>query len=148
MDNVEILLQMSYEEWAQARHLEDQRATITNMVLLIVFVALGFISEKGLSTDILPVTIALIALGIFGALASEKLYERNQFHIQRARFLRRKVYELRAEAKIDEVRSKAREVHNKEFPRLSKIRLHHVWLVLHIAISLIGIILTIWSLFV
>ena len=145
MNDVDILLEMSYKEWEQARHLENQRATITNLVLLVAFAALGYISDTGLSIQSLPITIGLIALGIYGAVASEKLYERNQFHIERARFLRRKVYVLRPDAQIGELRDQADTVHESKFPRLSQIRLHHIWLALHLSISFTGVVLAVLS---
>ena len=145
MNDIDVLLEMSYKEWEQARHLENQRATITNLVLLVAFVALGYISESGLSIQSLPIAIGLIALGLYGAVASEKLYERNQFHIERARLLRRKVYVLCPDIQIGELRDQADAIHESKFPRLSKIRLHYIWLALHLSISFTGVILVVLS---
>lgn len=99
-DDTDALLKIYEEQWAQARHLEDRRSTITNIVLLIATAVFGFIFQRSLSLQTLPLTILLIALGIYGAVASEKLYERAQFHLERVRYLHKRIDELHPNAQL------------------------------------------------
>ncbi|MEW5718834.1 MAG: hypothetical protein AB1817_09425, partial [Chloroflexota bacterium] len=72
----DILLKLREEEWALLRHYEDQRATVTNFILIVVSIAVGFLVQKGINRESLPITILLIGLGVYGVVAVAKLYER------------------------------------------------------------------------
>ncbi len=141
-DETDILLNFCEEEWVQARQCEDQRAIITNIVLVITSAALGLLSQMGLSIEMLPVTIFLVILGIYGAFASQKYYERHQFHIERARAWRKRLEELHPKSQITKVREEANKKHSQKFKRLEKIHLHTLWFFLHLAITLMGIVLS------
>jgi hypothetical protein len=146
-DDTDVLLKMYDEQWTQARHIEDQRATITNIVVVIASAILGFIVQQGLSIEILPVTILLVVLGVYGAISSEKLYERFQFCVNRATVLRKRVDELHPNIKLVQLNKDFEAQHKKDYPRLSKVRLHYLWFFLHLAIALGGLILTVIVLF-
>ncbi|HEX6480312.1 MAG TPA: hypothetical protein VF043_15850 [Ktedonobacteraceae bacterium] len=93
-DTTEFLMRMAEENWAQARHTEDQRATLANLIVVIASIDQGVLTQIGFIKSALPLTILLIILGIYGALASAKLYKRHQHHINRARPLRKRLDEL------------------------------------------------------
>lgn len=141
-DNVEIILKFYFEEREQARKTEEQRSTVTNIVLVIASAAVGIIAQKALTIDMLPLSFLLIGLGIYGAIASEKFYERHQFHIGRSTFYRKEFTKLHPDIQLDECRQEALDEHLKNFPKLYKVRLHYIWLTLHLSISIIGIVLT------
>lgn len=145
-DDTDVLVAYYIEQWNQARHVEDQRATVTNIVMLIASAIVGFIVQKGLSREMLPITIMLTVLGIYGAIASEKLYERFQFFVNRGGRLSRRVDELHPNCKLVEINRDFEIQHKKEYPRLSRIRLHILWLSLHLAIALGGLALSILAL--
>ncbi len=147
-DEIDVLLKICEMQWGFARQTEDQRAQITNIVLLITSVVIGFIAQKGLSFDVLPLTVLLIALGIYGAVASEKLYERFGFFRARIDVVEKKLDKLRPGAELLKLWQDAHAVNAREFPRLNKLRLHHLWLVLHLGIAVTGIILTAFVVFV
>lgn len=142
MDNTEVFFKFCEEHWTQARQSEDQRTAITNITLLIASVIIGILSNRGLSIEILPLAVLLIIIGVFGAIASEKLYERHQYHSGRASAYGKRIRDLHPDAALDEYRRLAEQRQKDQFPRLSRIHLHHVWLMLHIAIVLTGIVLT------
>ncbi len=142
-DDTDVLLKMYDEQWTQARHVENQRATITNIVVVIASAILGFIVQKGLGTEILPITILLMVLGIYGAISSEKLYERFQFCTNRATALRKRIDELHPNSRLIQLNKEFEAQHKKDYPRLSKIRVHYLWFSLHLTIALGGLILTI-----
>ncbi len=142
-DDTSVLLKLMEFQWGFLRQMEEQRAQITNMVLLIASAIIGFIAQKGLSLDVLPLTILLLALGIYGAVTSEKLYERFGFFRERIDSAERKLDMLHPDAEIPKLWGEGAEINAKAFPRLTKVRLHHLWLVLHLGIAGAGILLTI-----
>ena len=72
-DETDVLLQLCNNEWEQSRHTEDQRATITNIILLIASVILGVVVQRGAQPEVLPLSILLIVLGIYGAVATREV---------------------------------------------------------------------------
>ena len=143
MDDTEVFFKFCEEHWTQARQSEDQRATITNIVLLIASFVIGFLSGSPLDIAALPLVILLIVIGTFGAIASEKLYERHQFHSGRAWAYSKRIRELHPDQLLDKYREDAEERQRTLFPLLNRLRLHHVWLTLHLAIAVTGAILVI-----
>jgi hypothetical protein len=138
----DVLLRLYEEQRRQARQSEDQRATISNIVLVVASAILGFASQNGLGLTTLPLAALLIVIGLYGVVASEKLYERFTFHANRSRYLRKQIDKLNPKAGCLKLFSEADKAHGKEYPGLLKIRLHYIWLSLHIAIALAGIVLT------
>ncbi|NEQ52610.1 MAG: hypothetical protein F6K11_21135 [Leptolyngbya sp. SIO3F4] len=139
-NSIETLLFLYKEQTEQARHHEQQRATITNYVLVVAGAALGLLSIDGFSGN-LPVGVFLIGLGIFGCIASAKHYERNRYHSRMARAYRRKIEEVDANAKID--RDNVRDEQKSKFPVLEKLGLFRLWMLFHVFISALGLII-IW----
>ncbi|NER84836.1 MAG: hypothetical protein F6K42_36030 [Leptolyngbya sp. SIO1D8] len=142
-DDTDVLLKFYEEDWQQARQAEDQRTAITNITLIIVPALVGFISQTGFSISALPLTLLLIVLGIYGAVTSQKLYERHCYFSDRSGFWREKINELHPKLEINQIRNNARSKHTKRFKYLEKIRLYSLWLALHLLVALIGLILTI-----
>jgi hypothetical protein len=142
-DDSDILLKLFEEEWVQARQAEEQRTAFTNIVLIIASIVLGMISQSSLSKNVLPLTLLLAVLGIYGAVTSQKLYERHRFFVDRSRYWRKKLDELHPKLQIEKLRIEANAEHRKNFPRLEKMRLNILWLFLHITIAIAGIVLTI-----
>jgi hypothetical protein len=87
------------------------------------------------------VTVLLIVLGLYGAVVSQKLYERHRFHYGRARYYRRKLNELLPNAEIRKSMDDAEEEH-KKFKWLYRVSLNRLWVLLHIAIAGAGLILS------
>src|ERR1700733_7818455 len=69
----DVLLAYWQEQRNQARHSEDQRATLTNLILIISAATLGFLSQWGWTLRSLSITVPLVFLGLYGAIASAKL---------------------------------------------------------------------------
>jgi hypothetical protein len=135
-DDVDVLLKMCEEQWTQCRQLETQRSLITNFVITIAAASLAFIGSKGFVMASLPLGGFLIFLGLYGAITSEKLYERWQFTRNRSRYWRKRVDELRPDAHLMELQNQA----DREYShRLQNVRLHWLWVCLHLSIALIGL---------
>lgn len=146
-DDTDVLLKVYEQQWGFARQAEEQRAQITNMILLIASVVTGFIAQKGLSFDVLPLTILLIALGAYGTIVSEKYYERFGFFRERIDAIETKLDALHSGVAIVKLWQEANALNSQQFPRLTRLHLHHLWMALHLAIALAGIILTLFVVF-
>jgi hypothetical protein len=140
-DTTDILMSMIEENWNQVRHSEDQRATITNLLIIVASVIHGVLTQTGFTKSVLPLTLLLIILGLYGIVVSAKLYERTQMLVNRARKFRHRLDELLPDAHLESLKKAADEEHFKRFPVISqKIRLSRLWLVLHVIIALLGFI--------
>ena len=142
-DEVEILLRYCEEQWHHIRHLEDQRATFTNFVLVVTAGVIGFIVQQGLGKASLPLTTLLVIVGIYGAIASYKFYERYRLHQIREQHWLTRIHELNPNAKLLELDKVAIDKHNREFPRMSKLHVHTIWISFNVLIALLGIVMTI-----
>lgn len=146
-ETTDFLLAEAQENWAQARQSEDQRAVISNLIIVVASIIHGILTQTGFTKSALPLTILLMLLGIYGIVTTAKLYERHQFHIQRARKIRLRLDELHPDAHMRKILDEANEEHRSTYPFLSqKIRLHVMWLALHSLIATLGIIYTIIAL--
>lgn len=141
-DEIDVLLKFYEEDWQQARQAEDQRTAITNITLIIVPALIGFVSQQGFNINVLPLTILLVILGIYGIVASQKLYERHCYFSDRSGLWRDKISELHPSLEINQIRDNARQKHSKRFKRIERIRLYSLWLILHSLVALAGLILT------
>ncbi len=138
-DDVEVLLWYIREEWLHARLSEEQRGTITNFIIVITVAVLGFLMNRGLDKSAVPITTMLAVLGIYGAIISQKYYERFSHHVARIEMMRSRIDEIRPSLKGVQLLEMANTEHQKKFSVWSKIRLNRLWLVLHASIALIGI---------
>lgn len=143
-ETTDFLLAELQENWTQARQSEDQRAVISNLIIVIASVIHGVLTQTGFKKNALPLTILLILIGVYGIVASAKLYERHQFHIRRSQELRLRLDELHPDAHVRKTLDNANQAHWSRLPLLSqRIRLHVVWLALHFLIATLGVIYTI-----
>ncbi len=146
-ETIDILIHVSEEELAQAKQAEDQRANITSLILIIASAIQGGLTQTGLTRSALPLTITLILLGIFGAVAVEKLYEHFQRHIQSDKQIRKRLEELYPDTQLKTISTIARETNRAKHPRwIQPIPLHIIWVSLHTFIAILGLIYTIIAL--
>ena len=138
-DEIEVLLRHCENEWNKARHSEEQRATMTNFIVLVAAGVLGLIGQLAFDTRSIPLALLLILLGTYGAVTSAKLYERWQPHKTRARFWSSRIDELCPEAQIRKQRESAWRHHKSRHPHLAKVRLHWLWVILHALIAVLGL---------
>ena len=141
-DKADILLQMIQEQWSQARHSEDQRSTMTNYILIIAGAITAFLVDRNLDETALPLTFFLTALGILGITMSLKFRERFYFHIQRIHHMTLKLDKMYPSIKIFKLYKEADLEHHSKFPRLEPFPMYSLWLAIHIAIFVIGVVTT------
>lgn len=142
-DTTDALISIMERNFVQAQHHEQQRATLTGIIVIIASAIQGGLTQTGFNKNSLPLTITLIFLGVFGAVATLKLYERFKHHDSRSDNLLIRLDELLPEAQIMKRLDSAYNKHTSKYPRLSKsIRLHKLWVTLHILIAVLGIVYT------
>jgi hypothetical protein len=140
-DVTDILMASIEENWNQARHCEEQRATITNIILTVASLIHAALTISGFNNQTLPLTIFLMILGIYGFLATAKLYERNRYHVKGANALYIQLEHLMPDSQVTQTLASVKLEHEKS-SRMSKIRLNHIWSVLHLLIAFLGFVYT------
>jgi hypothetical protein len=139
-DQNDIILNTINQQMDQARHSEDQRSTLTNILLGIVVVLQGFIVQRGFDKPSMVAAVGIVLFGILGLLTSLKLYERFKSHSERVSKLEEWLDNRNSGLDLRKTLREAREQHESEFPKLSRLRLHILWRLLHVLIVLVGIV--------
>lgn len=145
-DGNDVLIELWKEQREQARQIENQRAMLTNIVILVVAAGLGFVAQKGLQPSVLVVTLPMMLLGSYGALACMKYRERSALHCAQALSLRTKLGALYPSLSIERGWADTYRAQQARFPRLFRVRLYALWVALHAGVAVVGGVLTLWAL--
>jgi hypothetical protein len=151
-DRADVLVQLYSEERLQARQAEDQRATLTNIIIIAVAAGLGLVADQEFGAAWLPVASAMVLLGTFGAVATRKCFERWFRHWTRAYAYREQLFDLYPEIR-DSLSTFSRDTlertdayeaeADKRFRASRSIRLHQVWVAFHLLVAAVGIALVV-----
>jgi Ca2+/Na+ antiporter len=142
-ETTDILINAADREFAQAKQSEDQRANITGLIVVVASAIQGGLTQTGLNKNALPLTIMLIVLGLFGMLASMKLYERARRHTRLGFLIRNKLEELHPDIQLSALLEITRKEQQEEFPVLRSVRLYIIWMAFHCLITILGVIYTV-----
>ncbi|MER5462038.1 hypothetical protein ABT010_15370 [Streptomyces sp. NPDC002668] len=145
-DSSDVLIELWKDQRDQVRQLENQRATLTNIVILVVAAGLGFIAQRGLQPSMLAVTLPMMLLGSYGALACMKYRERYALHDAQALSLRKKLGDLHPSLSIDSGWADTYRRQQARFPKLFRLRLYALWVALHVGVAAVGGALSLWTL--
>ncbi|WP_329134034.1 hypothetical protein OG552_17705 [Streptomyces sp. NBC_01476] len=126
------------EHREQLRQCETQRSTLTNLLLVITAALSALIVQQHFSLYVMPLSVFVVLAGLYGSVAVSKYYERASYHLSQARALTKDLVG-RGVLGTDERLVQARADHYRAFPRMHRIRLHRLWVVLHLAIVLYGL---------
>jgi hypothetical protein len=129
------------EHREQLRQCENQRATMTNYVLVIASALTGFIVQQRFQARTIPLSLLVAAIGTYGAATAAKYHERADYHIAQARVLTRALGDLGTLPNNRAALDEARQSHYQKHPRLHRLRLHHLWTGLHLAVAAFGVML-------
>jgi hypothetical protein len=140
-EETEVLLFFCGQYWEEIRHTEKQRAMLANLIILIASGVLGLSLQQGLSRAVIPLAALMIVLGFYGAITTLKLHERYRFLQARLDHFYGHINQLHPKALFLELRAQADKEHKEEFPFLEWVHVYWLWLLIHILISLGGIIL-------
>jgi hypothetical protein len=131
------------EHREQLRQSENQRAVLTNFVLVIVAGISGFVVQQHFSLRTLPLSVLIVVIGLYGALAVAKYHERADYHLSQARALTRVLVETGALVDSRDFLDEVRQAHYGEYPRLGRLRLNWLWIGLHLGVAVYGAVLII-----
>jgi hypothetical protein len=154
----DVLWKMCNEHYTQGRHHETQRSAVVSAIIAIAAAITGLVTVDGhIESSDIPLTVLLIALGLFGSAFSMKHYERFRFHMECAKQYRNQLDQLLPDAPLRQGRARARSEHkhfSAPFPswtrglarRLPDLRLHYWWLALNLFIAALGVALSVSAL--
>ena len=135
----------------QARQSEDQRATVTNIIIVALAAGLALVADEGLGTAWLGVAISMIMLGCFGAVATRKCFERWFRHWTRAYAYREQLFDLYPEIRDNLATFSRQTLANRtdqyeseleaRFRYTRSIKLHQIWVTFHVLVATVGLVL-------
>ncbi len=134
---IDVVLAYWNEQRQQFRQSENQRATMTNFILVIISALSGLIIQQKFADTTIPLGALIITLGVYGALISAKYHERAIFHRRKAKALTMTLKDLGALHDNPHLEA-ATARHHSLHRRLSHVRLHWFWTGLHIAVAIHG----------
>lgn len=171
MKDVQVLHELYKEQRDLSIHHENQRATMSNLMLTADTILIGLIAlDNSLNRKDLAVALAVVFLGIFGALFTLKHYERFRFHRHRSRLLRKAIdaalrwselhsnddrgirEEIRRTLELDPDKSAhllgslvemANDSYKNQGHFLAETDLHKFWAAPHLVIAAIGLVIVI-----
>jgi hypothetical protein len=144
-DDVDGIIVLIGHCWDEVHHVENQRSTLTNIILLSESATLALIVERGFTPNTIPLSVLLVVLGIFGIVATKKYYERYRFAQRRLEEFYKRLSRMLPSAKIWESLRKANIAHDCD-PHvqigswhLKKLALNRMWSLIHVAFVLAGL---------
>jgi hypothetical protein len=139
-ESTEVILRLIEQNYSQLRQHEDQRATITGLIIVIASAIQGGLTQTGFSKNALTLTTTLIILGLFGIVACTKLRERYVFHSRRLRKLFDCLDKLVPDIHIQEMSDLSSREHKAQYKILAiKFRREYLWTALHVLITVSGL---------
>ena len=145
-ESADVVLAYWTEHRDQMRQSENQRALLTNYILIIVAALSGLIVQQQLKFATLPLSILIIVIGLYGSITVAKYHERAEYHLVQARALTRILVTAGALPETRDQLNVARERHNARHPLLHRIRLHMLWTSLHLSVAGYGTLLAVLTL--
>jgi hypothetical protein len=142
-DPHDLVLAYWAEHRTQLRQCETQRSVLTNYILVIVAALTGLIVQQQVQPSTLPLSILIVLIGLYGALAVAKYHERADYHLTQARALTRTLIDAGALPDHSTPLELARQAHHARYPRLQRLRLHRLWTGMHLAIAAYGAVLAV-----
>jgi hypothetical protein len=134
----DILWGMYQEHCTQGRHHEDQRASVTNLIIALASAMVGLLAFKDLSRNAWPLPCTLILLGLFGALFSLKHYERFRYHMKCAAQYRDALESLVPTTNLKALRQAGRRAHRGKYKIIEDIHLFVFWVAFNLLIASLG----------
>lgn len=143
-ESTEVILRLIEQNYSQMKQSEDQRATISSVIVLIAAAIQGGLTQIGFNKNALTLTITLVIFGLFGMLASEKLSERRAYYQYRIGNLFERLEELVPEADLPKIKKITDQGHTDRYKKVIfyNISRSHIWNALHFMITFTGLIYT------
>lgn len=126
------------EQREQLRQSENQRATLTNYVLVLAAALTGLVAQQHFARGTWPAAAFLIGMGLFGALMCAKYRERAGYHLSQARALTAAVIAAGNLPELGEALAQARDAHAARHRWMLRVRLGWMWIGLHLVVATLG----------
>lgn len=142
VEECKYLWNMYQDNCAHARHHEAQRMSLLGATVGIgggLFAIVGW-DQKVLTSD-LPLLILAVILGLFSATMTAKFTERASLHAARARAYRNALDSQLTIASLLDLKRSGDERNGVRHPNMSQLRLRWLWVSIHLAVAVIGLIL-------
>ncbi|MET8526774.1 hypothetical protein [Micromonospora sp. NPDC005172] len=146
-ESADLVLAYWNEHRQQLRQCENQRATMTNFILVVTAALSGLVIQQKFALNTLPLGVLIVMIGTFGAVLSAKYHERAAYHLGQARALTATLKDMKALGEDVNIVER-RQSHYAAFPRMNRVRLHALWTGLHVAVALYGLALTMTTAFI
>ncbi|HEY3304927.1 MAG TPA: hypothetical protein VGL70_15490 [Candidatus Binatia bacterium] len=129
MAEADVLWQLIKDNFEQARAHETYRADISKLVITLAGILVGTLSVTGVTPRGEKVVwLAVGVLGIYGALASAKHYERNRMHVATAQHLLDKLKDLAGfQSDLNKVFKDFQSARNWKHSPLASLSLNWLW---------------------
>ncbi|MEV6299841.1 hypothetical protein AB0M02_10600 [Actinoplanes sp. NPDC051861] len=134
----QVLLQIWKETREHSRQHESQRATATNMILLLAAADIGAMATLRFGPRTLPLAAGLVVLGVLGYLLAAKHYERAQLSTAIAVELEMRLDAMDPALKIRDSKIAASGRHESRYRRMHRVRLNKIWSLLHVLLGITG----------
>jgi hypothetical protein len=134
----EVVLAYWNEHRQQLRQSENQRAMLTNYILVITAALSGFIVQWEFRNETLALSGLIMIGGLYGVLTAAKYHERAEYHLSQARALTQTLVDMGALPNDTTGIDAARSGHYTKFRRLHRLRLHTLWTSFHGGIAVYG----------
>lgn len=142
----EVLLRLIEGHSEMARHSEDQRATMTNFLVTIAAALVAFVSQQQFAPSTRIVSAIIIVIGVFGLLASLKYAQHFHLHYSLIKRFQQRLNEVTPEVHYADIRAQAINHNQERYPIMRRrIAVITLWLFLHGAICVIGVVSLILS---
>ena len=135
----DVLLALYLDNIQYARHHENLRSTMSNLIL-VVGAALGAVitMDNKINSMDLPFIGFLVIIGLYGTFFSFRHFERFHSQYARARKLRAQL-ELAVDISISDMNKMADKEHAIRFPISHKWSLSYFWAAIPLSIALLGV---------
>jgi hypothetical protein len=143
MNESEIVWQLVKDNFEQARAHEQYRANIAALVITLVGILVGTLSITGLGSHHRQIVyLAIAVLGLYGALASAKHYERFRMHVAIAQHFVDKLRELKVlSIDVNDEFRKFQTARKWRHSWLAALSLNWLWTGFPAALGLVGLVM-------
>lgn len=135
----EVLLAAYKGQADESRQHEDQRERMTALVAAAGAAVLGFVASRPHAVNRPVVGVALVALGLYGALFSLKHHERSRRHSAVQDGIGDRLAALFPQAELGRIRAEAKARHRSRYRLMAVIPVAALWVGLPLLVSLMGV---------
>jgi len=126
--------------------MDTQRTAIGRFIMGAAGVLVAFDATQDFSSATIPVSLFVIAMGVYGLLATQKLYERQEWHFSRSRESLRQLDELLDAPIFQPIRDQCRVQHYQRFRLATRMESRMAWFYLHLLVTVSGVGIVIFTL--